>query len=60
MSEETKKAVKRIRGRMLIAMPHMADPRFYKTTLAVIRHDASGASAIIFNKPSKNLIFKIY
>ena len=57
MTDKTKKAVKRITGRMLIAMPHMADPRFYKTTLAVIRHDASGASAIIFNKPSKNLIF---
>ena len=40
---------------MLIAMPHMADPRFYKTTSAVIRHDASGASAVIFNKPSRSL-----
>tara|TARA_Y100001970_G_scaffold86814_1_gene109499 strand:+ start:959 stop:1567 length:609 start_codon:yes stop_codon:yes gene_type:complete len=45
----------RLTGRMLIAMPHMADPRFYKTTLAVVKHDASGASAVIFNKPSKSL-----
>tara|TARA_B100000965_G_C19602628_1_gene763741 strand:- start:9345 stop:9959 length:615 start_codon:yes stop_codon:yes gene_type:complete len=57
MSKKTEKELKRVRGRMLISMPHMADPRFYKTTLAVIRHDASGASAIIFNKPSKSLIF---
>ena len=57
MSENTEKELKRIKGRMLISMPHMADPRFYKTTLAVLRHDASGASAIIFNKPSKSLIF---
>lgn len=55
MSNETHKGLKRIRGRMLIAMPHMADPRFYKTTSAVIRHDASGASAVIFNKPSRSL-----
>ena len=38
MTDKTKKAVKRITGRMLIAMPHMADPRFYKTTLALLIH----------------------
>jgi len=46
---------KRLTGRMLMAMPHMADPRFYKTTMAVVKHDASGASAVIFNKQSKSL-----
>tara|TARA_B100001121_G_scaffold306580_1_gene326337 strand:- start:400 stop:1020 length:621 start_codon:yes stop_codon:yes gene_type:complete len=55
MMDETNKGLKRIKGRMLIAMPHMADPRFYKTTSAVLRHDASGASAVIFNKASKSL-----
>jgi len=58
MLEKTNKGLKRIKGRMLIAMPHMADPRFYKTISIVLKHDASGATAVIFNKLAKGLLFE--
>jgi len=58
MLEKANQGLKRIQGRMLIAMPHMADPRFYKTTSAVLKHDASGASAVIFNKITRGLLFE--
>ena len=44
------------RGKMLISMPHLADPRFYHTTLAMYKHDDDGAGGIIFNKPAKTIL----
>ncbi len=48
--------VNRVQGKMLISMPHLADPRFYHSTLAMYKHDDEGAGGIIFNKPSKTLL----
>jgi len=48
--------VSKIRGKMLISMPHLADPRFYHTTLAMYKHDDDGAGGVIFNKPAKTII----
>ena len=48
--------IDKTRGKMLISMPHLADPRFYHTTLAMYKHDAEGAGGIIFNKPAKTII----
>tara|TARA_Y100001937_G_scaffold92866_1_gene125758 strand:+ start:1126 stop:1761 length:636 start_codon:yes stop_codon:yes gene_type:complete len=48
--------VARVQGKMLISMPHLADPRFYHSTLAMYKHDDEGAGGIIFNKPAKTLL----
>lgn len=48
--------VENLQGKMLISMPHLADPRFYHTTLAMYKHDHEGAGGIIFNKPAKTII----
>jgi putative transcriptional regulator len=36
----------------LIAMPHMADPRFSHTVTYLWKHDEEGALGIVINKPS--------
>ena len=48
--------VEKTKGKMLISMPHLADPRFYHATLAMFKHDEEGAGGVIFNKPAKTLI----
>ncbi len=37
-------------GKFLIAMPNMADPRFYKTVIYMCAHSEQGAMGIIVNK----------
>lgn len=56
MLNDVQPHVNRTRGKMLISMPHLADPRFYHTTLAMFKHDDEGAAGIIFNKPAKTII----
>lgn len=38
-------------GKLLIAMPNMADPRFAKSVLLMVSHDPSHAMGIVVNKP---------
>jgi putative transcriptional regulator len=38
-------------GQLLVATPAMADPRFSRTVLYMVRHDASGALGLIVNRP---------
>lgn len=38
-------------GRLLIATPSMADPRFAQMVILLIRHDATGAMGITINRP---------
>ncbi len=56
MLNDVQPTVSKTRGKMLISMPHLADPRFYHTTLAMYKHDDEGAAGIIFNKPAKTII----
>ena len=44
-------------GKLLLAMPNMADPRFERRVIYVCSHDASGAMGIIINEPFDNLTF---
>lgn len=37
-------------GRLLVAAPHMADPRFAETVIYVVSHDADGAMGLIVNR----------
>lgn len=37
-------------GRMLVAAPRLADPRFHKSVIVLIRHDRDGAFGLIVNR----------
>ena len=49
MLNNVQPAIERTRGKMLVSMPHLADPRFYHSTLAMYKHDDEGAGGIRFN-----------
>jgi putative transcriptional regulator len=44
-------------GKLLLAMPNMADPRFERSVIYLCSHDASGAMGIIINQGFENLTF---
>lgn len=44
-------------GKLLVAMPGMADPRFDRSVIMVCAHSDEGAMGLIVNKPSKELNF---
>lgn len=56
MLNDVQPNIEKTRGKMLIAMPHLADPRFYHSTLAIYKHDDDGAGGLIFNKPAKSIL----
>jgi putative transcriptional regulator len=56
MLNDVQPHVDKTRGKMLISMPHLADPRFYHSTLAMYKHDDEGAGGVIFNKPARTII----
>ncbi len=42
-------------GQFLVATPEMTDPRFSRTVIYVVHHDASGALGLIVNRPFKEV-----
>jgi putative transcriptional regulator len=42
-------------GQLLVARPEMNDPRFSRTVIYMLRHDASGAVGLIVNVPFKEI-----
>ena len=44
-------------GELLIAMPHMEDPRFARTVIYVCAHTKDGAMGLILNKFAENINF---
>ncbi len=39
-------------GRLLVAVPTLADPNFARTVVFVVEHDANGALGLVLNRPS--------
>jgi putative transcriptional regulator len=46
-----------LEGKLLIAMPGMADERFTQTVIYICAHSAKGAMGIVINKPIPGLSF---
>ncbi|MGY9106184.1 MAG: YqgE/AlgH family protein, partial [Alphaproteobacteria bacterium] len=46
-----------LEGKLLIALPGMADDRFQRTVIYMCAHSASGAMGIVINKPIPGLSF---
>lgn len=44
-------------GKLLIAMPGMADPRFERSVILLCAHGEEGAMGLIVNKPARDLDF---
>jgi putative transcriptional regulator len=42
-------------GRLLVASPGMKDPRFSRTVIFVVKHDATGALGLVVNRPFKEV-----
>lgn len=47
---------KRMKGRLLAAMPALQDPNFFQTLVYVAEHDAKGALGFVLNRPLGNLL----
>ena len=44
-------------GKLLLSMPGMSDPRFYRAVIFVVSHHAQGAMGLIVNFPMDHLTF---
>lgn len=42
---------RRLAGQLLVATPEMPDPRFMRTVIFMVRHDAGGAMGLVLNRP---------
>lgn len=48
---------KSLSGKLLLAMPGMGDPRFYKSVILLCSHDANGAMGLVINNRVLDLKF---
>ncbi len=46
-----------LRGKLLIAMPNMGDPRFERSVICMCEHSPDGAMGIIVNLPADHVTF---
>jgi putative transcriptional regulator len=46
-------------GRLLVATDTLRDPRFVRTVIFVVRHDAAGALGLVVNRPLGAVSFKL-
>ena len=42
-----------LRGKLLLAMPNMGDPRFERAVICMCEHSADGTMGVVINAPSK-------
>jgi len=45
-------------GQLLVATPHMPDPRFTRAVIYICAHSEDGAMGIVINKPAENIKFR--
>jgi putative transcriptional regulator len=45
-------------GKLLLSMPTMSDPRFFKSVIFICTHDENGAMGLMINNPVPGLNFK--
>ena len=41
----------KLSGQLLVALPSLSDPRFTRTVVYMVKHDARGATGLIINRP---------
>lgn len=50
-SKHNSSSFKSLKGQLLLAMPHMNDPRFHHAVVFLCVHDEKGAMGMVINKP---------
>ena len=46
-----------LKGKLLLAMPNMGDPRFERAVICMCEHSADGAMGIVINQPADHIDF---
>jgi putative transcriptional regulator len=46
-----------LRGKLLLAMPNMGDPRFERAVICMCEHSVEGAMGIVINQPATHIDF---
>jgi putative transcriptional regulator len=54
-SAEPRPGLGSLAGQLLVATPEMQDPRFARTVIYMVRHDASGAQGLVVNRPLREI-----
>jgi putative transcriptional regulator len=54
-SDETRLPVGALTGQLLVATGDMPDPRFARTVVYIVRHDANGAQGLVVNRPLREI-----
>ncbi len=49
-----------LRGQLLIAPPHLADPNFAKAIVLIVQHDEGGAFGLVLNRPTEKTIAEVW
>jgi putative transcriptional regulator len=49
-----------LKGRLLVASPHLGDPNFSHTVVLMVQHDGDGALGVVLNRPSGRLIRDVW
>lgn len=47
-------------GKLLIAIPELGDPNFYRSVVLVLMHGAEGATGVILNRPSSATVASVW
>jgi putative transcriptional regulator len=54
-SAEPRNATPSLAGQLLVATEEMPDPRFARTVIYMVRHDATGAQGFVLNRPLREV-----
>lgn len=49
-----------LKGHLLVASPHLADPNFVRTVVLLIHHSEDGAFGVVLNRPADNTIKELW
>ena len=49
-----------LRGQLLIAPPHLADPNFSKAVILMVQHDEEGALGLVLNRPTEKSVCDLW
>jgi putative transcriptional regulator len=49
-----------LKGKVLIASPHLLDPKFAKTVVLIVQHDENGAMGLIINRALQTTVEEVW
>ncbi|OHB83709.1 MAG: hypothetical protein A2V98_08060 [Planctomycetes bacterium RBG_16_64_12] len=52
--------MRNLKGHLLVASPHLADPNFAKAVVLLIHHSEDGAFGVVLNRPADNTIKELW